>query len=43
VKQLRDELDGVPDDETVCVSRGGALGEATKAYRNVEGLVIKGR
>jgi len=43
VSELRDELEGVPDDETVCVSRGGALGEAVDAYRNVEGVVIKAR
>lgn len=43
VKELREVIEGVPGDEIVCVAHGGALGEATKAYRNIEGVIIKGR
>ena len=43
VGDLQDVLKGIPDDEAVCVVRGGALGEATDVYRNVEGVVVEGR
>lgn len=43
VGDVRAELEGIPDDEAVCVVRGGALGEATGVYRNAEGVVIEGR
>ena len=43
VGELREVIEGVPDDEKVNIHRGGALGEATKAYRNIEGVNIKGR
>lgn len=43
VGELKEVIEGVSDDETVCVARGRSLGEATKAYYNAEGVVIKGR
>lgn len=43
VGELREAIEDVPDDEAVCVARGGALGEGIKVYRNVEGVVIEGR
>ena len=43
VGELKEVLDGVPDNEQVNVARGGAVGEATKAYRNIDGVCINGR
>ena len=43
VGELREVIDGVSDGTNVNIHRGGALSEATKAYRNIEGVNIKGR
>ena len=43
VGELKDALDGLPDDTEVNVQRAGALGEATGVYRTVEGVKIRGR
>ena len=43
VGELREAIDGVSDDTQVNIQIGGALGEATDVYRNIEGVNIKGR
>ena len=43
VGELREAIDGVSDDTQVNIQMGGALGEATDVYRNIEGVNIKGR
>ena len=41
--ELKDVLKDAPDDEKIYIQMSGAVGDATKAFRNVEGVVVKGR